>query len=295
MKIVIYSRPDLTYKISELGKLFDAVVSFGFDYYVNSGFADIIREGLGISIAENRIFQNQNDFPDNAGIFICYGGDGTFLDGVRILDTRTVPVLGINSGRLGFLADIPESHENDIFADIITGKFRTEERMLLEVSGDFGTEVDYPYAFNEFSIQKFGMVMVSVDVYINKELITSYLGDGVILSTPSGSTAYSLSVGGPIVSPNSNCFVLAPISSHNLTMRPLVIPDDSIMEFRVHSRTGNSIVTMDNRDYTIRNGSSFTIKKAEKTVFLAKLENNSFYRTLREKMKWGTDARKFPK
>ncbi|MCD7964134.1 MAG: NAD(+)/NADH kinase [Rikenellaceae bacterium] len=295
MKIVFYSRPDLSYKTSEVRKLYDAIITSGFEYFFSSGFARIVQEAFGVDVPKGLIFNDHGDFPEGADMLICYGGDGTFLDGVRILDSHRVPILGINSGRLGFLADIPEAYENKIFEDIINGLFDTEERMLLEVSGEFDEGVDYPYAFNEFSVQKSGMEMISVEVFINGEFITTYVGDGVILSTPSGSTAYSLSVGGPIIAPNSKCFVISPIAPHNLTMRPVVIPDDSTMEFRVLSRSGKAVVTMDNRDYEVKNGSSFTLNKAQKTVFLVKFENNSFYRTLREKMIWGVDTRKFTK
>lgn len=137
--------------------------------------------------------------------------------------------------------------------------------------------------------------MVSVDVCVDGEPITTYLGDGIILSTPAGSTAYSLSVGGPIVVPGSRCFVLAPIASHNLTMRPLVVPDTGEVGFRMEARRGSSYVTLDNRDYTVPNGSVFRVRRAEKSVFLIRFQNISFYRTLREKMMWGRDSREIPK
>lgn len=295
MKTVIYSRPEISHKEEDLRRLFGILEANGFDCWLNDGFAEQLK-GMGvIAPSPEKIYTSPADMPADAGMVISYGGDGTFLDSVRMLDTRPIPVLGINSGRMGFLANVSKSNEDEALKEIAQGNYAKEERMLLRVEGDFGSPVEYPYAFNEVSIGKSGITTIAVDVYIDGELITSYLGDGLIVSTPSGSTAYSLSVGGPIVAPSSGCFVIAPIASHNLTMRPLVVPDTSELRLRVNSRSGKAVVTMDNRDYTVDSGSGFTVTKAKKKVFLIKLQNISFYKTLREKMMWGMDTREFTK
>jgi NAD+ kinase len=224
-------------------------------------------------------------------MIVSYGGDGTFLDTVRLLDTRPVPVLGINYGHLGFLANVSRENVSEAIAAIAAGQYRVEECLLLHAEGDFGEPVEYPYAFNEFSLQKNGVSMVSVEVFIDGEPVTTFLGDGLILSTPTGSTAYSLSVGGPILAPDCRGFILVPIASHNLTMRPLVVTDGSEIRFRVASRTGDAIVTLDSREYIVPSGSTFTLRKSKKSAYLVKLQNISFYRTLRDKMMWGLDSR----
>ena len=291
MKIALYSRPEIVHHAEELDAFLCVLDRYHIIYSVNTEFARVIAEQTGKTLPQ--VYEAIP--PDDIEMIISYGGDGTFLDTVRLLDTRPVPVLGINYGHLGFLANVAKEDMAEAIRDIAGGKYTTEERLLLQVEGDFEQPIEYPYAFNEFSLQKKGIAMASVEVYINGELVTNYQGDGLILSSPTGSTAYSLSVGGPILAPNCNSFVLAPIAPHNLTMRPLVVPDSSEMRFRVVSRTGEATVTLDSRDYPVSSGSSFTVKKAKKSAFLVKLQNISFYRTLRDKMMWGIDSREFTK
>ena len=293
MKIALYSRPEIMHRAEELNGFFRVLDRHRIIYSVNAEFARIVSGQTGRELPAEQIYETTP--PQGIEMIVSYGGDGTFLDTVRLLDTRPVPVLGINCGHLGFLANVAKENTADAIRDIAEGKYAQEERLLLQVEGDFGQPVDYPYAFNEFSLQKKGIAMASVEVYIDGEPVTNYQGDGLILSSPTGSTAYSLSVGGPILAPNCNSFVLAPIASHNLTMRPLVVPDNSEMRFRVVSRTGDAVATLDNRQYPVPSGSSFTVKKAKKSAFLVKLQNISFYRTLRDKMMWGVDSREFTK
>ncbi len=233
-------------------------------------------------------------YPDGwqgADVAVSYGGDGTFLDCVREVGRHGIPVLGINSGRLGFLANVPKEDMRQAFNDLLEGRHTTEERPLIVASGDFASQPEYPYAFNEFSIQRGGTSMISVETYIDGEMVATYWGDGVIFSTAAGSTAYSLSAGGPVVAPGCECFVLSPIAPHNLTMRPVVIPDGSEAMFRVSTRDEYAFATLDNTNFRVANGATFRVSKAEKPVFLVKLQNISFYDTLRNKMLWGIDKR----
>ena len=233
-------------------------------------------------------------YPDawqGADVAVSYGGDGTFLDCVREVGRFGIPVLGINSGRLGFLANVPKEDMRKAFADLLHGNYTTEELPLIVAQGDFPAQPEYPYAFNEFSIQRGGTGMISVEAYIDGEMVATYWGDGVIFSTAAGSTAYSLSAGGPVVAPGCECFVLSPIAPHNLTMRPVVIPDRSEATFRLSTRGEYAFATLDNTSFRIADGATFTVSKAEKPVFLAKLQNISFYDTLRNKMLWGIDKR----
>jgi NAD+ kinase len=289
MKIALYSRPEIEHQAGELAGFLQTLDRYGIRYCANTEFARIIVGQTARPLPQECVYDAAP--PDDVEMIISYGGDGTFLDTVRRLDTRPIPVLGINHGHLGFLANVSRENVEEAIRDIAEGNYTRQERLLLQVEGDFPEPVDYPYAFNEFSLQKKGIAMTSIEAYIDGEPVARFQGDGLILSTPTGSTAYSLSVGGPILTPDCRCFVLAPIASHNLTLRPLVVPDDSELRFRVVSRTGEAIVTLDSREYSVPSGSGFTVKKAKKSAFLVELQNISFYRTLRGKMMWGMDSR----
>jgi NAD+ kinase len=293
MKIALYSRPEIGPRPEELAEFLNELDRNGLAWCAEEEFARLITEQTGRSLPPGRIYAAAP--PPDTGMIVSFGGDGTFLDTVRLLDTRPVPVLGINYGRLGFLANVSRQGMADAVRQIAQGRYSSEERALLEVAGDFGRPVDYPYAFNEFSLQKNGPGMVSVSVSIDGEEVTTGLGDGLLICTPTGSTAYALSLGGPILAPDCRCLEIAPIAPHNLTMRPLIVPDSSEVRLKVLSRTGSALVTLDSRAWPIASGSEFTVKKAKKSAFLVKFDTISFYRTLRDKMMWGLDSREISK
>ena len=275
----------------ELKELFGALVRAGLDYRVGAEFADETLRLASVLVPSEKIYADPEEGCEGADVAVSYGGDGTFLDCVRVFGRFGIPVLGINSGRLGFLANVPKEDMEQAFADLRYHRYEKEERSLILAEGDFPGQPEYPYAFNEFSIQRGGTSMISVEAYINGEMVATYWGDGVLFSTPAGSTAYSLSVGGPVVAPGCECFLLSPIAPHNLTMRPVVIPDTSTATFRVSTRDEYAFATLDNSHFEIPDGATFRVSKAEKPVFLVKLQNISFYDTLRNKMLWGIDKR----
>lgn len=289
MKIVLYSRPQMAHNPEELRGLVTLLGELGFDFCVNSEFASIILSLTGIEIPICKQYASIEECAQGAVAMISYGGDGTFLDSVRLLQGAPIPVLGINSGRLGFLANVPKDAVRAALTDIANGRFSTSKRPLLKIEGDIETQ--YPYAFNEFTLQRSRASMISVDTLVDNERVASYWGDGVLICTPAGSTAYSLSVGGPVVAPGCACFVLSPIAPHNLTMRPVVIPDSSTVSFCVHSRDGGINVTLDNMTFPVADGATFRVSKSGKSVFLVQLQNISFYDTLSNKMMWGLDRR----
>ncbi len=293
MKAVVYSRPEIFSRPNALERLVEALEKHGISYMLSTATADRWEETTGKTLPDGaRYDETTVPFPADADLMICYGGDGTFLDGVRLLNHSTVPMLGINAGHLGFLANVAEEEIEAAVTELAAEKYSVEERSILNVTEGFPEKMGFPHAINEFTIQKKGPTMVSVDVYIDGELVTTYMGDGLILSTPTGSTAYSLSVGGPIVAPDAQCLVISPIASHNLTIRPLVVPDSCRLSFRVRSRSGHpSWATLDNRNYEVPDETVFSVEKSKKPVFLVKLHTISFYRTLREKMMWGIDTR----
>ncbi len=290
MKILLFSRAGLSHTPEAVGTLMDTLAGSGLDYAVNREFAELAASLTGQAVTAARRYDTYNISNAQDTVALSYGGDGTFLECVKTLGLHGIPILGVNSGRLGFLANVPKEGLGQAMEDLKAGKYKVEGRALLHVSGDF-PETSYPYAFNEFTIQRTGTGMVAVEAYVNGEMVATYWGDGVILSTPAGSTAYSLSVGGPVVAPECGCFVLSPIAPHNLTMRPVVLPDSGRVSFRVSSRGEKCFVSLDSTNWTVPDGAAFEVSRAKNSVFLVKLQNISFYDTLRNKMMWGLDRR----
>lgn len=287
MKIYIHSRAELEATENDLRELVDALAGSGARWAVNAEFASVLTERLGIESVDIEVFTK----PDSDGVVVSYGGDGTFLEATRIAAESDLPLLGINIGRLGFLAHAPKEDLSSVFGDLVAGNYAIMERTMLYIEGDFSKQPDFPYAFNEFTIQREAISMTSVDVAIDGEKLATYYGDGVIISTSAGSTAYSLSVGGPIIAPDCACFCICPIAPHNLTMRPIVVPDKSEVKFTIRSREPYSYISIDNRGMTVANGSQFRVTKRNKPLRLVSLAGDSFYDTLRKKMMWGFDKR----
>jgi NAD+ kinase len=229
--------------------------------------------------------------PSDVECGLVLGGDGTLLEGVHRLCGAPIPVMGINAGHLGFLTSAPSNGLNLIFREIAEGNIATEPRSMLRVTGEFARQPESQLALNEFTVQRHGAGMISVETYVDRQMVATYHGDGVIVSTPTGSTAYSLSAGGPVVAPTCQCLVISPLAPHNLTMRPVVIPDTGVITLNVDARRADAFVTLDNRTYPVSHGASFTVERAEQTIFLAVPHNISFYDTLRNKMMWGIDIR----
>ena len=291
MKIILFSRPLSQGHRDKIVQIFAAIERYGFDWAVNEEAAECIEQFIERTITpEQRYGQSVGNITDDA-VMVCYGGDGTLLEGVHRLGGRQLPVVGINAGRLGFLTSDSRTGLKRLFAALGEGELRFEERSLIEVEGDLPSNNDTPLALNEFSIQRNGAGMLSVEIYVDEKMVATCHGDGVIVSTPTGSTAYSLSAGGPVVAPTCACFVITPIAPHNLTMRPVVIPDSSQIRLRVEARRSEAFLTLDNRSYGVPSESEFRLRKASKSIFLAVPHNISFYDTLRNKMMWGVDIR----
>lgn len=259
MKIALYSRTDN----SSLPVITDELARRGLDFSLNP------------------------ETPEGCDLALSFGGDGTFLSAVRKMGRQRIPILGINSGRLGFMAAVAIEEIGKAMDDLKEGRYSVEERTLLQVSN--GLE---GLAVNEFTIQKEGTAMVSVEIEIDGEHVATYWADGVIVSTSTGSTAYSLSVGGAILAPGCRCLILSPIAPHNLNIRPLVVPDTSCITLKVSTRTGGgAIATIDNRECLVPDGSVFELAKAPQMLQVIRPAGNSFYKTLRNKLLWGVDAR----
>ena len=291
MKIILFSRAQIAPTPEEIRQLIGTIGAFGFDYAVNEEFAPLVEQATGTALPPERIYGRYIGKQPTETVMVCYGGDGTLLEGVHRLCGAPIPVMGINAGHLGFLTSAPSAGLNLIFEEVAAGRLTTEPRSMIEATGDYAEQPDTELGLNEFTVQRHGAGMISVETYVDEQMVATYHGDGVIVSTPTGSTAYSLSAGGPVVAPTCACLVISPLAPHNLTMRPVVIPDSATITLRVDARRSDAFVTLDSRVYAIGQEAAFTRKRADQKIFLAVPHNISFYDTLRNKMMWGIDIR----
>ncbi len=238
------------------------------------------------------LFNSHQELINNTDFVISLGGDGTMLDTISLIRDSGIPVMGINLGRLGFLASISKEKIIPAIESIKKGDYSIEKRTLVRVDTDNHPFGDVNYALNEMTVYKKNpMSMITIKVYINDEYLNSYWCDGLIIATPTGSTAYSLSCGGPIITPDSQTFIITPIATHNLTVRPIVIPDSSNIRIKVESRENNYFASLDSRSFEINSSKELLIRKENFQINLLKMKNQNFFSTIRQKLLWGNDTR----
>jgi NAD+ kinase len=225
-------------------------------------------------------------------VFISIGGDGTLLESVSHIGTAEIPVLGINTGRLGFLATISREETERALAQVMEGAYTLDKRALLRLESSRDIFGKLNFGLNDFTIvKKDTSSMITIHTYIDNEFLNSYWADGIIVATPTGSTGYSLSCGGPLIFPRSGNFVITPVSPHNLTVRPIVVSDSTEISFRVEGRSKKFLVSLDSRIATIDSAVNLKVKKADFKVNLIQLEGQHYFKTLRQKLNWGLDIR----
>ena len=228
----------------------------------------------------------------DANVLISMGGDGTFLEAARRVGDKQIPILGVNMGRMGFLADVLPEDIEAVVQQIYDGDYHVEERSLLQLEYDKGQPEGYPYALNEVAVLKRDVSsMISIRVDINGEYLTTYQADGLIINTPTGSTGYALSVGGPVMQPGSRTLGLVPVAPHSLTVRPVTLTDDAVITLTVASRNHRFLVSIDGRSEKCSEDVHLTIRRAPYMIKVLKRPGQNFFRTLRTKLMWGTDVR----
>lgn len=238
------------------------------------------------------LFNRQSEIEGKVNFFFSIGGDGTLLDTITLVGNSCIPVIGINMGRLGFLSSIPKTEILPALDEILQKRYTIEQRSLLRLESPDGLFGEFNYALNDLTIYKKGpLAMLTIRTYVNDEYLNTYWADGLIVATPTGSTAYSLSCTGPIITPESETFVITPIASHNLTVRPIVIPDSSIIKIVVEGRDVDFFAGLDSRIMKMNNPVEFIVRKEDFKINLLRLSNKDFYKTIREKLKWGLDIR----
>jgi NAD+ kinase len=236
-------------------------------------------------------FNHSNDLT-GIDFMISLGGDGTLLDAVTFVGDKGIPILGVNYGRLGFLASIGKDEIHSAVESLVNRTFMLDKRSLVHLDANMPLFSGLPYALNEFTIHKKDISpMIKIHTYLNGEFLNTYWADGLIVSTPTGSTGYNLSCNGPVVFPDSASFVITPVSPHNLNIRPLVIPDTSVISFEVEGRTDGFLCTLDSRREIASKDVLLAIRKEAFSINLVRLNENNFLQTLRNKLSWGLDKR----
>lgn len=255
-------------------------------------FLKFAEESLGDKIEVDGLFNSSGDLSGDESVILSVGGDGTFLEAVTIIRDYPIIVAGINSGRLGFLADIAQEEITKAIDSIAIGQYSIEERTLIKLSTEDPIFGDFNFALNEITVHKRDdSSMITIHAYLEDQYLNSYWADGLIMSTPTGSTAYSLSVGGPLLLPGSSDFVLSPIAPHNLNVRPLVFPDEMSLTLKIDGRSRHVLVSLDSRSVVVESSLELRISKAPYKIKTLRLKDHQFFNTLRSKLMWGLDKR----
>ena len=288
MKVGIFGSDYQLDKQVQIKRVFEQLHSLDIKVWVEKDFYRYLCQCLNYEPTIEGLIAGK-DF--DIDIALSIGGDGTFLRTAALISSKEIPILGINTGTLGFLADIGPTEIEDTLNDMFKNHYSIEDRTLLHLKIN-GQAEKHHFALNEIAIQKRDTSsMIKINAFINEEYLTTYWGDGLIVATPTGSTAYSISVNGPIIVPQAQVIVLSPIASHSLNVRPLVVPENSRLSLEVESRNRNFLVAVDGRSDVFPSGVKFEIEKANFQVKIIKCYNHTFYKTLRDKLMWGADNR----
>jgi len=291
MTIAVYARSTKVNHAAYIEQMYHYLKGEGVDMMIYKPYYDFLKTNGDLKL-ELDTYSTSEELIAKAFYLICLGGDGTMLETVTFVKKSGIPILGMNTGRLGFLSQVNKDDLQKALTLLLHEKFTLDKRELIEIDGCNNCFKDANYALNEFTIhKKDSSSMINIDTYIDGIFLNTYFADGLIVSTPTGSTAYSLSCGGPIMMPDSDNFIITPIAPHNLTVRPIVISNNKEIRFSVTGRNDDFNVSLDSRGAQIPTGSEIRIKKANFRLNLINLEGQNFFTTLRNKMMWGLDRR----
>ncbi|HSR59979.1 MAG TPA: NAD kinase [Robiginitalea sp.] len=290
MKVALYGQTFNKDSAGPAGELLDELSVLGAEVALEAEFAD----SLGLSAKEYQTFTFTHGLDASFDLFVSFGGDGTILRAITYIRDLGIPVVGVNTGRLGFLSTIGKEEVRSLVRDFKEGAYRLVERSLVETFlDDMPPEENFlNFALNEVTVsRKDTTSMITVETYLNGEYLTSYWADGLIVATPTGSTGYSLSCGGPVMTPTARSLVITPIAPHNLNARPLVISDDTDIRLRVSGREPQHLLSLDSRITSVDNGTEICVRRAGFTVKMVEFASESFLKTIRNKLLWGEDRR----
>ncbi len=290
MKIALHSRPVESRKQPYIQTIFEELHKLGAQLRISESFKGHLDE-TGLEVACEYTFSSYHELA-GTDLMLSVGGDGTLLETITLVRHIGIPILGINLGRLGFLATLSKENIAEGLRAVMKGKYSIEERSMIRLDSSINLFGDLNFALNECTISKRDSAsMIIVHAYLDGEYLNSYWADGLIVATPTGSTAYSISVGGPVVLPDSRSFIISPISPHNLNVRPLVIHDGCVLSFEIEGRNNNFLVSLDSRFRTVDSDVKLSLRKSDFNARLVRLEGDNFLHTLRQKLNWGTDSR----
>ncbi len=290
MRIAVHGKEFNRQSAPLIARIFEILGGAGVDLLVSAKF----NQHLKAPAFKNMSYQiyESGDPLDDISSFISIGGDGTLLESVTHIGRRETPVLGINTGRLGFLATIGKDETEQALQKVVDKDFRLDKRSLIKLESNSNIFNSLNFALNDFTVvKKDTSSMITIHTYIDGEFLNSYWADGIIVATPTGSTGYSLSCGGPLIFPRSGNFVITPVSPHNLTVRPIILSDSSVITFQVEGRSRKFLVSLDSRIASVDASVQLTVKKADFNVNLIQLEGQHYFKTLRQKLNWGLDIR----
>lgn len=289
IKFAIFGNTYQEHKSAHVTHLLDILRSKDAEICISNEFYEFLRIHTNADLTGLDIFEGNKFTADMA---LSIGGDGTFLKTASRIGKKEIPILGINTGRLGFLAAISPDQMEETFDEIYRGEYIAENRRVLKLTCENNILKGIPYALNEIAVLKRdSSSMISIKAYVNNELLNIYQADGLVISTPTGSTGYSLSVGGPILVPQSGTISITAVAPHSLNVRPIVIRDDWEVTLEIESRSHNFLIAIDGRSESCHEGTKLTIKRAAHHIKIVKRCNQTFFNTLKEKMLWGADHR----
>lgn len=289
-RVAIYGKYVTNEFRSDINKLLAVLKHNNIEVIIYNKFKQQLCAELGID-ANYPVFRNHRELK-KIDLLFSIGGDGTFLDSTRFIRSSGTPILGVNTGRLGFLSRVSTTDLDQALEELIEGSYQLEPRALLKLETNDKLFGLHNNALNEVTIhKKDSSSMIIIHTYLNDEFFNSYWADGLIISTPTGATAYSMSCGGPIIMPGSNNFVITPVAPHNLNVRPFVVPDDAVLKLQLEGRGDQFLIGLDSRTETVTKGVDLSVSKSDFKINLVKLKGHSFMKTLREKLNWGLDTR----
>ena len=289
MRIALFGNVFQTKKNIYVTHVLQKLAELKADIWIEQKFAEFVSERLGVDTTDLNIFEKAELTAD---VVISMGGDGTFLSTAAKVGSRGIPILGINTGRLGFLADVSPESIDEALEAVWRGEHVVEQRSVIALTKDGEQLTGYPFALNEVALLKHdNSSLIEIKTYVDGALLNNYMADGLIVSTPTGSTGYSLSVGGPIIIPRSGTFCISPVASHSLSTRPVIICDDVEISLSVRSRSHNFLISVDGRSESVPDGTTITLRRAPYSIGVMKVKHKDFFDTLRDKMMWGVDQR----
>ena len=292
MKIAIYSRGVENDQLRDINQLFEELIANGIEPVFFQDFFNQFYSAINLDNNNYSTFNCSADLDESFDCMISLGGDGTLLDTATMVRDTGIPILGINYGRLGFLANIGKDEIHAAMDAIANRKYVIDKRSLIHLEANVPLFGETPYGLNEFSIhKKDSSPMIKIHTYLNGEFLNTYWSDGLIVATPTGSTGYSLSCNGPVVFPDSKSFVITPVAPHNLNIRPIIVPDNTIISFELEGRTDGFLVTLDSRREIVSKEVQLAVKKENFDIKLIRINENHFLQTLRSKLSWGLDKR----